>query len=97
MKSKKLDAHEVGLTATILSDNYMKRLYATSLGQNYGYMGCVDEITQWAETFVRKFAHVVHWEDFIYSKENPYYGKTACWDDIVIAFGADQLKVYENI
>ena len=83
-------AREIGWISVILSDNYMDKLY-TKLG--LGYMATMEMITEWAEEFVRTYAHVEEWEEFIYSDKNPY-GSTdvICWDDFVIRFGYEKIN-----
>lgn len=84
-------AHEVAIVGIILSDNYMKSIYARS----NGYIDSIDTLARWSKEFVTKFAHVEEWEEFIDSNENPYKGTTICWDDVVITFGAEMMAKHE--
>lgn len=83
-------AKEVALVAIILSDNYMKELYEK---ENIGYIACLDILHQWAVEYVDMFAYVEDWAEWVDSENNPYKG-TCCWDDVVIAYGADKMKNY---
>lgn len=80
-------AYETTVVAIILSDNYMKPLYK-ACGQ--GYMSCLDIINEWAIEFVKLYGHVEEWEEFCDTQA--IYKNIMCWDDFVIAFGADKLK-----
>jgi hypothetical protein len=86
-----LDAHEVGLVATILTDNLLER-FGNDFGHKVGYIERVETITEWAEEFVKKFAFVVEWDAFNDSDANPYKGKTTGWEDIIVAFGKENLN-----
>jgi len=76
------------LIAAIISDNYMKPIYARS----GSYLASIEEISAAAYKFVELFAHVKDWDVYIDSGECPYK-KAICWDDVVIYWAADYLKI----
>ena len=82
-------AREVAIVAIILSDNYMKELYEKSQS---GYIACIDQLQAWATEFVKLYAHVEEWEEFCNTQT--LYKNIMCWDDFVIAYGADKMKKY---
>ena len=80
-------ATEVAMIAIILSDNYMKELYEKSQS---GYIACIDQLQAWATEFVKLYAHVEEWEEFCNTQT--LYKNIMCWDDFVIAYGADKMS-----
>ncbi|TAJ47359.1 MAG: hypothetical protein EPO58_15780 [Chitinophagaceae bacterium] len=84
------DSIEIGMYAACLADNCLNELYEKS---GRGYISALDEITAWAHEFYAKYYEKLKdWETFEETEDNIY--KAVCWDDFVIAWGIDRLKVY---
>lgn len=82
-------AREMTQIGIILADNYMKPLYEKS---QLGYMFCIEELHNWALSFMMRYAHVEEWEEFCNTQT--IYKNISCWDDFVIAFGKEQITNY---
>lgn len=74
--------------AAIISDNYMRPIYARS----GSYLESIEESSAAAYKFVAQFAHITDWDSYIDSPECAYQ-KALCWDDVVIFWAADHLKM----
>ena len=90
MLNGQIDSIEIGMLAAIFSDNFLKELYEKS---GNGYITVVEEISAWAHEFYNLYyLKLKNWDAFSESTDNIY--QAVCWDDFVIAWGANRLNKY---
>jgi len=93
--TKKADPHEIGMIAACIADTVMKSLYEHCGQAGIGYIGALDQISVWAIEFYQQYdKKMKNWEDFEESTDNIFFA--ICWDDFVIIWATEKLKVLEK-
>lgn len=86
--TEQINTKEIALIAACLSDNYLSRIYDLS---QYGYIDALSFISDWAHEYYNAYYELQKdWDAFEPSADNIY--NAVCWDDFLIAWGADRFS-----
>jgi hypothetical protein len=90
-----IDYNEFGMIAACIADTIIKPLYRLARKwELYGYIGTLNEISDWATEFYEKYhEHIQDWDAFEESEKNIY--NVCCWDDFLIRWTADRFKKFK--
>jgi len=95
--TQKEKIHEVGMISAIISDAVLKSLYKKIQGNGHGFIATVDEISLWAQEFLKTYKNT-DWEKVLdgdYLKPKSKKMKSIiCWDDAVIDFAYHKLEKF---
>jgi hypothetical protein len=85
---------DIAMTAAIISDHIVIRLYEHMQHRDKGYIATIEQIGQWAIEFHDKYKYT-NWETLL---EDPvkagFPAQVCCWDDAVMDYADKKLAAF---
>jgi len=86
----------VAVTAVVMSDHILKKLYNYVQSRGEGYIFTVDTVGQWAVKFEKKYKNV-DWEDVQLNPTKYGFSKNCfSWDDAVMEYADKRFKKFKE-